>query len=229
MTHRQNTSTFISRLAVSALLLAAAMAAHAQGKLFAIKKDSVPVLNGFAVSVNVAGPVILALSDYGEYEAAVRLNLHDQYFPTVEVGYGKAEHDDEVTGLYYKTQAPFVRIGCDLNLLKNKHSANRLYAGLRYAFTSYKVDMARPTFEDPVWQWDTGFSISGMDCNQHWMEVVFGLDSKIWGPFHLGWSVRYKLRLAHNDGTAGNTWYVPGYGKYGDTRIGANFNVIIDI
>ena len=229
MTHRQNTSTFISRLAVSALLLAAAMAAHAQGKLFAIKKDSVPVLNGFAVSVNVAGPVILALSDYGEYEAAVRLNLHDQYFPTVEVGYGKAEHDDEVTGLYYKTQAPFFRIGCDLNLLKNKHSGNRLYAGLRYAFTSYKVDMARPTFEDPVWQWDTGFSISGMDCNQHWMEVVFGLDSKIWGPFHLGWSVRYKLRLAHNDGTAGNTWYVPGYGKYGDTRIGANFNVIIDI
>ena len=229
MTHRQNTSTFISRLVVSALLLAAAMAAHAQGKLFAIKKDSVPVLNGFAVSVNVAGPVILALSDYGEYEAAVRLNLHDQYFPTVEVGYGKAEHDDEVTGLYYKTQAPFFRIGCDLNLLKNKHSANRLYAGLRYAFTSYKVDMARPTFEDPVWQWDTGFSISGMDCNQHWMEVVFGLDSKIWGPFHLGWSVRYKLRLAHNDGTAGNTWYVPGYGKYGDTRIGANFNVIIDI
>lgn len=229
MTHRQNTYTFISRLAVSALLLAAAMATHAQGKLFAIKKDSVPVLNGFAVSVNVAGPVILALSDYGEYEAAVRLNLHDQYFPTVEVGYGKAEHDDEVTGLYYKTQAPFFRIGCDLNLLKNKHSANRLYAGLRYAFTSYKVDMARPTFEDPVWQWDTGFSISGMDCNQHWMEVVFGLDSKIWGPFHLGWSVRYKLRLAHNDGTAGNTWYVPGYGKYGDTRIGANFNVIIDI
>lgn len=229
MTHRQNTYTFISRLAVSALLLAAAMAAHAQGKLFAIKKDSVPVLNGFAVSVNVAGPVILALSDYGEYEAAVRLNLHDQYFPTVEVGYGKAEHDDEVTGLYYKTQAPFFRIGCDLNLLKNKHSANRLYAGLRYAFTSYKVDMARPTFEDPVWQWDTGFSISGMDCNQHWMEVVFGLDSKIWGPFHLGWSVKYKLRLAHNDGTAGNTWYVPGYGKYGDTRIGANFNVIIDI
>lgn len=229
MTHRQNTYTFISRLAVSALLLAAAMAAHAQGKLFAIKKDSVPVLNGFAVSVNVAGPVILALSDYGEYEAAVLLNLHNQYFPTVEVGYGKAKHDDEVTGLYYKTQAPFFRIGCDLNLLKNKHSANKLYAGLRYAFTSYKVDMARPTFEDPVWQWDTGFSISGMACSQHWMEVVFGLDSKIWGPFHLGWSVRYKLRLAHNDGTAGNTWYVPGYGKYGDTRIGANFNVIIDI
>ena len=35
--------------------------------------------------------------------------------------------------------------------------------------------------------------------------------------------------LSHSDFSAGNTWYVPGYGKYGDTRIGANFNVIIDI
>ena len=158
-----------------------------------------PLLNGFSVSVNVAGPVILALSDYGEYEAAARLNLHDQYFPVVEVGYGAAEHDDEVTGIYYKTQAPYFRIGCDLNLLKNKHSPNRLYAGLRYAFTTYKVDISRHTFEDPVWQWPTGFSISGESCNQHWAEVVFGLQSRIVGPLHLGWSVRYKLRLAHKD------------------------------
>ena len=59
--------------------------------------------------------------------------------------------------------------------------------------------------------------------------MVLGLDTRLWGPLHLGWSVRYKLRLAHKDSSAGNTWYVPGYGKYGDTRIGANFNVIIDI
>lgn len=229
MTLRQNISTSISRLAVSAVLLVAALSAHGQGKLFAIAKDSVLLLNGFAVSFDVAGPVVLALSDYGEYEAAVRLNLHNQYFPIVEVGYGMAEHDDEVTSMFYKTEAPYFRVGCDLNLLKNKHSANRLYAGVRYAFTYYKVDISRPTFQDPVWGWDTGFSVSGDQCNQHWAEVVLGLDTRLWGPLHLGWSVRYKLRLAHKDSSAGNTWYVPGYGKYGDTRIGANFNVIIDI
>lgn len=229
MTQRQNISKYISRLAVSVALAVAALSAQAQGKLFTIAKDSVPLVNGFAVSFDVAGPVVLALSDYGEYEAAVRLNLHDQYFPIVEVGYGMAEHDDEVTSLYYKTEAPYFRIGCDLNVLKNKHSANRLYAGVRYAFTAYKVDMARKTFQDPVWGWDTGFSVSGDKCNQHWAEVVLGLDTRLWGPLHLGWSVRYKLRLAHKDSSAGNTWYVPGYGKAGDTRIGANFNVIIDI
>lgn len=219
----------ISRLAISILLLLPATAVSAQGKLFAIEKDSVPLLNGFSVSVDLAGAAMLMLGDYGEYEAALRLNLHNQYFPVFELGYGQAEHDDEVTGIYYKTRAPYFRIGCDLNLLRNRHSQNRLYAGLRYAFTSYKVDMARPTFQDPVWQWDTGFSISGDACSQHWAEVVFGLDAKVWGPLHLGWSVRYKLRLAHKDSSVGNTWYVPGYGKYGDTRIGANFNVIMDI
>lgn len=229
MMPRQNISTFISRLAISIALLSATLSAQAQGKLFTIEKDSVPLLNGFAVSFDAAGPVILALSDYGEYEAAVRLNLHNQYFPIVEIGYGKADHDDEVTEIHYKTQAPYFRVGCDLNLLKNKHSANRLYAGLRYAFTSYKVDISRPTFQDPVWGWDAGFSVSGDQCNQHWAEVVFGLDTRLWGPLHLGWSVRYKLRLTHKDSSVGNTWYVPGYGKAGDTRIGANFNVIIDI
>lgn len=198
-------------------------------RLFSIERDSVPLFNGFSVSFDIAGPVIRALGDYGEMEGALRLNLHDQYFPVVEVGYGSAEHDDEVTGLYYKTQAPYFRIGCDLNLLKNKHAPNRLYGGIRYAFTSYKVDMRSQVFADPVWGWDTGFEIYGEKCSQHWLELVIGLDAKIWGPLHAGWSVRYKRRISHNDPSMGNTWYVPGYGKYGDTRIGANFNVIIDI
>lgn len=228
MTRRQNISTFISSLAVS-LLLMAAMPAAAQNKMFRIEKDSVPLFNGLAVSFDLVGPVMQAMSDYGDYEAALRINLHDQYFPIVEVGYGRAERDDEVTGIYYKTGAPFFRIGCDLNILKNKHAPNRLYAGVRYAFTSYNVDIARTGVIDPVWGSETGFSIDGETCNQHWFEVVFGLDAKIWGPLHMGWTVRYKRRLSHKDSSIGNTWYIPGYGIYGDTRLGANFNVIIDI
>lgn len=230
MTLRHRISTYISILAISLSAFAPTATANAQSKIFALVKDSIPMLRGFAVSFDIAGPAQLALSDHGEYEGAVRLNLHDQYFPIVEIGYGKADHqNDEVTGISYKTSAPYFRIGCDLNLLKNKHTPNRLYGGIRYAFTSYKVDIANNDMEDPVWQWSAPVNIVGQQCNQHWMELVFGVDARIAGPLHLGWTVRYKRRLAHNDGDAGNTWYVPGYGKYGDTRLGANFNVIIDI
>ena len=229
MTQIQKTSTSISRLAFSLLLLFAATVAQAQGKLFSLQKDSVPLFRGFAVSVDIAGPLVKAMSDYGEMEGSLRINLHDQYFPIVEIGYGEADHNNEVTQISYSTKAPYFRVGCDLNLLKNKHTPNRIYGGLRYAFTSYKVDMARPEISDPIWGSQTSFEIVGESCNQHCAEVVIGLDAKIFGPLHLGWNVRYKRRLAHKDCSAGKTWYVPGYGKWGDTRLGANFNVIIDI
>ena len=228
MTATPNISTFISRLAVSLALLLTSAAASAQ--LFRLQRDSVPLLRGFQVSFDVFGAGMLVLSDYGQYEGALRLNLHDQWFPIVEAGIGKARHEnDMVTGLSYKTTAPYFRLGADVNLLKNKHQSNRLYGGFRYAFTSYKIDLWRENLPDPVWQWNSGFGAFGEKCSQHWLEVVFGVDAQVMGPLHLGWSVRYKRRLFHSDGVVGKTWYVPGYGIWGDTRLGGSFNVIIDI
>ena len=90
----RSTFTFISSLAISLCL---SLTASAQNKTFAIEKDSVPLFNGLSVSIDLAGPAMLALGDYGEYEAALRVNIHDQYYPIVELGYGKAKHDDTVT------------------------------------------------------------------------------------------------------------------------------------
>lgn len=219
----------IRRLAISLLFLMVTTAASAQLKFFTLQKDSVALFQGFSVSFDLVGAGMLMFSDYGQYEGALRINLHDEWFPIVEIGVGKAEHDDEVTHLYYKTSAPYYRIGIDRNLLKDKHGPNRFYAGLRYAFTSYKVDISRPPFVDPVWQWDTSYDIKDAQCNLHWLEAVVGIDAKLFGPLHLGWSVRYKIRLKHKEGGFGNTWYVPGFGTNDTSTLGGTFNVIIDI
>ena len=229
MTSRPFISIFIRRLAISLLLLSAVSATQAQMKFFRMQKDSIPLFRGFSVSFDLVGAGMLALSDYGQYEGAFRLNLHDEWFPIVEVGLGKAERNDEVTKLYYKTSAPYFRIGIDRNLLKDKHGPNRLYGGLRYAYTSYKVDISRPVFEDPVWKWDTSFDVKDASCYYHWLEVVVGVDAKIFGPLHLGWSARYKRRIARSKPEFGDTWYVPGFGPSSDDRLGVTFNVIIDI
>ena len=229
MTLRQYISTYISRATISLVLLLACSSASAQ-KLFRLEKDSIPLMRGFQVSFDLVGAAQLMLGDYGQYEAALRLNLHDQWFPIVEVGYGKANHDDDpVTHITYKTKAPYFRTGVDFNLLNMKHQSNRLFAGFRYAYTSYKVDMWRTDFPDPVWKWPTSFGIREEACSQHWLEAVVGIDAQVLGPLHLGWSVRYKQRLAHNDGIIGKTWYVPGYGTWDSSKLGATFNVIIDI
>lgn len=230
MTIRPCISSFSRRLCVSGLLLLIAVAsASAQMKLLRMEKDSIPMFRGFAVSFDVAGAAMLSFSDYGQYEAALRVNLHDEWFPVLEAGYGKARHDDEVTHIYYATSAPYYKLGVDRNLLKDKHSPNRLYAGVRYAFTNYKVDISRPDFPDPVWLWNTGYGVKDASCYAHWLEAVVGVDAKIFGPIHLGWNVKYQLRLAHKEGDFGNTWYVPGFGKNESTKMSASFLVIIDI
>ena len=230
MTRRPSISVLFRRIAISLLLLMSATGASAQWKFFTLQKDSVPLFRGFAVSFDLVGFASMQLSDHGEYEGAFRVNIHDEWFPIVEIGYGKANHEtDEVTRISYQTQAPYFRIGIDKNLLKDKHGPYRLYGGLRYAFTSYKVDLDCQDLVDPVWNRRADFGVKDEQCNYHWLEAVLGVDAKIFGPLHLGWSVRYKRRIAHKDGVIGRTWYVPGYGLEEDTRLGGTFNAIIDI
>lgn len=211
-------------------MLLAVTTASAQSKVeLALKKDSVPFFRGFAVSVDLVGPAQLTFGDYGQYEAALRLNLRDKFFPVFELGYGKADAEDVATRLSYKTSAPYGRIGIDFNLMKNKHDENRIYGGVRYAYTNYKFDLFCPGVTDPVWGESAEFKAEDVSCYYHWMEIVFGVDVKIWGPVRLGWSARYKRRLVHDDGFVGRPWYVPGYGKQGNARLGGTFNVIFEL
>ena len=195
-----------------------------------LQPDTLPLFRGFAISTDLVGILQMQLGDYGQYEAALRLNLRNRYFPIIEAGVGKANHEEDVvTGISYSTKAPFFRLGCDFNVAKNKRSDNRIYAGLRYAFTNYKADLFRKPFKDPVWNRDASYCVEGSKCNQHWVEVVFGVDAQVLGPLHLGWSARYKRRLFHDDGITGKTWYVPGYGTQDDSNLSATFNIIVDI
>ena len=232
MTHLRTISISISRLAVSLLLcILAVIPADAQNrrKDTEVTKDTVALFRGFSVSADLVGPVMMAVGDYGQYEAALHLNLKDKYFPVFELGYGRADHTEETTQLSYKTSAPYVRIGADFNVLKNKHDIYRLFVGVRYAFTSFKYDLSSPGVNDPVWGGVTAYEATDVKCNYHWLEAGLGVDVKLAGPLHLGWSLRYKQRLSADEGTLGKAWYVPGFGETGTSAFGALFNVAIDI
>ena len=191
------------------MLLLSPAVAEAKGDTEA-KNDSVPFFNGFAVSVDLVGPVQMLISDYGQYEAALRINLKDRYFPVVEMGIGKADHTNDATDISYKTSAPYFKVGVDFNLLKNKHDIYRLFAGIRYAFTSFQYDLSHPGTTDPVWGDTAPYEANGVKCSYQWVEAVIGVDAKMWVPVHLGWSLKYRSRVSHNDGRLGNSWYVPG-------------------
>lgn len=229
MTPAKSTSAYISILAISLLLLVGTKASAQKHYVEEEKKDSIAFLRSVELSVDGVGPLMKALGGYGHYEGAVRINLLDKYFPIFEFGYGRTNHIEDLSNIQYKASAPYFKIGADFNILRNKHDDYRLYVGGRYGFTTFKYNIDRPGLTDPVWGDQAVYSAHDIDANCHWLEVVFGVQAKIWGPVHLGWSARYKARFKHKDGEVGDAWYVPGYGEGGSSVLGGTFNLIIVI
>ncbi|MDD7079273.1 MAG: DUF6048 family protein [Prevotella sp.] len=188
-----------------------------------------PFLAGVSVSADVCGMVMAACTPYGQYEAAARLNLRGRYFPIVELGIGTSNHTNETSNLHYKVHSPYYRVGMDYNVAKNARSMGRIFVGVRYGFSSYKYDVDGPNMIDPVYGTITPFCYTGVRGINHWGEFVAGLETRVWGMLHLGWSIRYKMRIYNKRTLVDNAWYVPGFGKNDTHALGGTFNVIFDI
>ena len=137
-------------------------------------------------------------------EVSVAVNLKNKFIPTIEFGMGGTDTWSE-TGIHYKSKmAPFFRIGVDYNTMAKKKEKNSyLYAGLRYAFSSFKYDVStmpaddpiwgdvigNPSLEDGYWGGSVPFSHLGMKGSVQWLEIVLGVKVRIYKNFNMGWSV----------------------------------------
>ena len=125
-------------------------------------------------------------------------------------------------------------------LAKKKEKNSYLYAGLRYAFSSFKYDVSilpandpiwgdaigNPSLEDDYWGGSVPFSHLGMKGSVQWLEIVLGVKVRIYKNFNMGWSVRMKYKTKASIGEYGAPWYVPGYGKYKSNNMGITYSLI---
>lgn len=197
--------------------------------LAAEKNKPVAFLQGMSVSGDLLGLVMYGVANYGQIEGAFRINLKGKYFPIIEVGLGHSDHEDDETSLHFKTNSPYARIGCDYNFARDVHSGNRVFGGVRYGYSKVKYDLTGPDLVDPVWQDHVPYQFKDLDANCSWAELVFGLEAKIWSHFHVGWSLRYRLRLNQKESSVGQAWYIPGFGKNDSHNFGGTFNLVFDI
>lgn len=232
-------SRYISAIVISLLLITPVRAQEnaeephektEKEKEAELAKQEIPVFMGVIVQADIVGVVMKALdADWSQMEVAARLNFKEKFFPVFELGYGESDCIGTETENTFSTKAPYFRVGMDYNFSKKWWNGNRIYAGFRYAFTSFDYDIAALDFADPVWGNDVTFNYEGLSANSHWAELVFGLETKIWGIFYLGWNVRYKFRIKHSEATVGKPYYVPGFGEYDNSCFGGTFNIIFNI
>ena len=179
--------------------------------------DTIPFYNGTYVGVDLYGIGSKLLGgDFMSSEVSIAVNLKNKFIPTVEFGMGGTDTWSE-TGIHYKSKAaPFFRIGVDYNTMAKKKEKNSyLYAGIRYAFSSFKYDVSTLPADHP-----------GMKASVQWLEIVLGVKVRIYKNFNMGWSVRMKYKTSASTGEYGDPWYVPGYGKYKSNNMGITYSLI---
>lgn len=193
------------------------------------REDSTAVINGIQLNVDLVGVVQSMLSEKKYYEASARMSIKDWIFPTVELGLGTTDYHEIASDTYYSCTAPYGRLGFDLNILRNKHDDYQVFVGARAGFTSFKYDISAPNAVDPVFGGNANYEVKDAKCNYLWAELLLGVDARIVGPVHLGWTARYKTKLSSSYKGIDKAWYVPGYGTDGGSGFGATFNVGINI
>lgn len=219
----------ISRYTSALLLsLTCAIALHAKQEEDPIPQA--PLFCGIAIQADLAGPVMKAVGTrFDQLECGARLNFRDHYFPIVELGIGESDREGQQNNNHFHTRAPYFRVGMDYNV-NRKHNGNRLFVGLRYAFSSFKYDFHDPDFSDPVWEGgQQGLTLNDQQGRMQWAEVCAGCETKIWSFIRLGWTLRFKARLHQRDNGHGEPYYTPGFGKNGATTWGGTCNLIFDV
>ena len=163
---------------------------------------------GLSLGVDIVGIVMDRVTYKGEYQAALQANIKGKILPVIELGYGKANREDDDTGVHYKTKSPFGRIGCDFNILRNKHDDYRLTVGFRYGLSSFDFDTSTPIEDESG---TVSYELVTEKMTFQWAEVVLGVDAKVAGPLHMGWSLRLRKKVSASDCTK-PAIYAPGYG-----------------
>lgn len=192
--------------------------------------DTIPTFQGVSVLTDLAGPGWYALGgDFFSAEAALEVNLLNRFFPIVEVGYGRTDAINEDTELHYKTAAPYFRVGLNYNVQYKKKSPGYIYAGFRLGYSSFKYDVDGPSMTDPVWGGEIPFHFTDIKSSTLWTELLIGVRAEIYKNFHMGWSLRYKVRLNVKDGPNSSPWYIPGFGASDNTIFGVTYDLVYRI
>lgn len=196
-----------------------------------ISEKDIPLLSGYGIYTDACGLGMAMFGNWGQYEAGAHVGIKRKYFPAIEVGVGSSNHTDSRSSLHYNVHAPYFRIGLDYNLNKKLTSPNRYFIGLRYGFSAFNYDLSGPSIPDDYWGGEYTFDLKSVKGNAHWGELLFGIQTKIWKFINLGWTVRYRARLYEKQGEPGHAYYVPGYGKNGESSgtFGGTFNVVFEL
>lgn len=188
-----------------------------------LPKMKYPLLVNTTIGVDIWDPVLRAFGQkFGLTSVYADINLHNRYFPTVEVGLGNASNTSKERNFHYTSpMSVFFKIGANYNFLFNSNPAYKFFAGVRYGFSPFKWGIAEATPAAGYWGDIPPFSIPNQSATAGWLEFCIGLRVQLWKNISAGWMFKYHTILHETKSIHGEPWYIPGYGSRGQAITGA--------
>ncbi len=174
-----------------------------------------PTLMSATAGINFWDPLMRAFGQtYGGGDIWFAINLKNRFIPIVELGVGQANSTPDGGNFTYKNKLAFYgKIGMNYNFMATKDPKYQLYAGIRFAGTSFHYDITDITVDNGYWHDSPShFEIVDQHSSAIWGEFVLGIQVEIVKNFSLGWAVRYNFPFSIKDTPNSRPWYIPGYG-----------------
>lgn len=193
---------------------------------------SMLAFKGIGLSTDLFGYINSFIGGNTSSEAAVEINFGNRLYPIAEVGWGWCNTTDDLTGIHYKVSSPYYRVGINYNFFTNKETPNPkhyIYGLVRIGWSNFKYSVDTPPITDPVWGGEVALNLKDVKGACLWGEIGAGIKVKIAKGFHMGWSVRYKIRFKQEIGTNSQMWYIPGFGINKKSGFGGTYSLIYDI
>lgn len=185
--------------------------------MFNVPKMKYSLLQGVDVGINIWDPVMRLFGQkHGLVGFNASVNLHNRYFPAVEIGLGRASMLSEKPVFRYSgSLAPYFKIGADYNFLYNSTQSYKWFAGLRYGFSSFhwSVDDVNPA--PGYWGDVPPLAIPKQHATAGWIEFNLGLSVQLWRNISAGWRIIFHSLVHQTSNPHGKPWYTPGYGTSG--------------
>lgn len=182
-----------------------------------------PKIYNVAVGLNIWDAAMRIFGqDYGLASVWGELNMHNRYFPTVEIGLGSAKiKPDDMNYTYRSGLSPYFKIGASYNVFYNSNPRYKFLVGLRYGLTNFSYKVTDVTLTDGYWNTETTFDIPSQRSTVGYFEFLAGVRVGITGNFSLGWDVRFHSIVHESSPRYGKPMYIPGLGKRGAALSGS--------
>jgi hypothetical protein len=111
----------------------------------------------------------------------------------------------------YNSNGLFARVGIEHNLLKGGGD-NYIFVGARYGISQFGYQVSDIMLTDALWG-DISINSDKRNIMAHWGEAVGGVKVNIFGNVFLGFTARFKLRIAQSAYAEVDPLLIPGFGR----------------